>query len=162
MRKLDRGQSLFVIVIAALAAVIVITQVTNPTANHKSLDSTGNQTVSTLHSKENASTTTVRTTTTTGLAYIPAPQAVNHLNQFETVRVNIAYTFTDSAGTEFLDQYANYTSGFVVCIFSSDLANFPVNPATAYWGSTIDVTGLVTTYNGYVEILNPSRIQVVA
>ena len=100
-------------------------------------------------------------TPTTQSGPIDPSQASNYLGQYETVRFTVGYTFTDSAGTEFLDQYQNYTSGFVVTIFSSDLGNFNVDPASTYLGQTIDVSGVVTTYNGYVEILNPTNISVV-
>ena len=102
--------------------------------------------------------TSTTTSTTSSANYITAAQASGHVGQFETVRFTVGYTFTDSAGTEFLDQFQAYSTGFVVCIYSSDLGTFSVDPVTVYMGSTIDVTGMITTYNGYVEILNPNAI----
>ena len=91
-------------------------------------------------------------------SYISPSDASNYVGQYETVRFNVGYTFTDSAGTEFLDQYQNYATGFVVTIFSSELRNFSVDPASTYEGSTVDVSGMVSTYNGYIQILNPDSI----
>ena len=91
-------------------------------------------------------------------SYISPSDASNYLGQYETVRFNVGHTFTDSAGTEFLDQYQNYATGFVVSIFSSDLRNFSLDPASTYEGSTVDVSGMVSTYNGYIQILNPDSI----
>src|SRR5665213_1871171 len=50
---------------------------------------------------------------------ITAAQAWNHVGQLETVQFHVAYAFTDSAGTEFLDQKVDYTHGFVVTIYAS-------------------------------------------
>jgi len=152
MRKPNRGQLLLLIFLAALVVVFVVIRIANAGGTHNAVVPTSNATTTVAHA----------TTTTAGVNYILASQASNYLNQVETVRVHIAYTYTDSAGTEFLDQYVNYASGFVVCIFSSDLFNFAADPASTYGGSTIDVTGLVTTYNGYVEILNPTNITTVS
>lgn len=91
-------------------------------------------------------------------SYILPSDAYNHIGQYETVRLNVAYTFTDYAGTEFLDQYQNYATGFVVTIYTSDLSNFSVDPASTFEGSTVDVSGIISTYHGYVQILNPDSI----
>jgi len=96
------------------------------------------------------------------VSYMTTGQAIGHLGQYETVRFKVGYTDTDNNGTEFLDQYKNYTSGFVVCIFSSDLSNYSSDPASTYLGETVDVSGMVTTYDGYIEMLNPVRIAAVS
>jgi len=103
-------------------------------------------------------TTTTATNPTSNI--ISAAQASNDIGDYETVRFTVGYTDTDANGTEFLDQFQNYTQGFVVCIFSSDLPNFSIDPASTLEGKTIDVTGLVSSYNGYTQILNPSSIDV--
>jgi hypothetical protein len=97
----------------------------------------------------------------TSNSYISAEEASGHVGQYETVRFNVGYTFTDSSGTEFLDQYQDYKSGFVVTIFTSNLSNYSVDPASTYLGSTVDVTGTISSYGGYVEILNPDKISLV-
>jgi hypothetical protein len=91
---------------------------------------------------------------------ITAAEAPSFLGETKTVRFHVGYTYTDSDGTEFLDQYQNYSSGFIVTIFASDLAHFSVDPASTYGGDTVDVTGTISTYNGYCEILNPTSIAV--
>jgi len=97
----------------------------------------------------------------TSNSYISAEEASSHVGQYETVRFNVGYTFTDSSGTEFLDQYKDYKSGFVVTMFTSNLSNYSVDPASTYLGSTVDVTGTISSYGGYVEILNPDKISLV-
>ena len=97
----------------------------------------------------------------TSNSYISAEEASSHIGQYETVRFNVGYTFTDSSGTEFLDQYQDYKSGFVVTMFTSNLSNYSVDPASTYLGSTVDVTGTISSYGGYVEILNPDKISLV-
>ena len=105
-------------------------------------------------------TTQPPTTTSPQPSVISASDASSFIGQTKTVRFHVAYTHTDSAGTEFLDQDVDYTQGFIVTIFSSEVANFPTDPASTYDGQTIDVTGPISTYDGYTEILNPTRIQV--
>lgn len=89
---------------------------------------------------------------------IYASQALNYVGQMKTVQFHVGYTYTDAAGTEFLDQYENYQSGFVVTIFASDVGRFTVDPAFTFDSQTIDVTGVISSYDGYLEILNPIRI----
>jgi len=96
-----------------------------------------------------------------GESFITPAQVVNHLDQIETVRFTVGFTHVDYSGTEFLDQFQNYRSGFVVTIFRSNLQNYWADPATAYLGETIDVRGYVQQYDGYYEILNPISISAV-
>ena len=107
-----------------------------------------------------SSTSAPLATSTTALTYITPTEAWSRQGEFETVRVKIMYTYVDSADTEFLDQFTNYTSGFVVCIYASDVANFSLDPASSYQGDTIDVSGTISSYDGYLEILNPTSIVV--
>jgi len=90
-------------------------------------------------------------------SFISAVEATNHVGEYTTVRLHVGYTFTDNAGTEFLDQFQNYKNGFVVTIYQSELSNFAFDPASLS-GTTVDVTGTITTYDGYIEILNPESI----
>lgn len=96
-----------------------------------------------------------------GTQYIVPSQAIDHLGQIQTVRFDASSTHTDYSGTEFLDQFANYKSGFVVTIFQSNLQNYQFDPASKLLGKTIDVRGYIQLYNGYIEILNPISISVV-
>jgi hypothetical protein len=89
---------------------------------------------------------------------IYASQASNNVGQLKTVQFHVGYTYSDAEGTEFLDQYTNYQNGFVVTIYSSDVGQFPIDPALNYDNQTIDVTGVISIYDNYVEILNPSKI----
>ena len=90
---------------------------------------------------------------------IYASQASNFVGQLKTVQFRVGYTYTDAEGTEFFDQCTNYQNGFVVTIYASDVGRFSIDPAFNYDNQTIDVTGTITVYDGYVEILNPERIQ---
>jgi DNA/RNA endonuclease YhcR with UshA esterase domain len=94
-------------------------------------------------------------------SFLTPAQVVNHLDQIETVRYTVRFTHVDYSGTEFLDQFQNYRSGFVVTIFRSSLQNYLTDPATTYLGETIDVRGYVQQYDGYYEILNPISISAV-
>ena len=118
-----------------------------------------------IHESSSSSTPTVpigssgpSTSTAMSVNYITAAQASSHLGQIETVRFAVGYVFKDSSGTEFLDQFQDYSTGFVVVIYWSNLGSFTVDPVTTFMNSTIDVTGTISTYNGYVEILNPRTI----
>ncbi len=95
---------------------------------------------------------------------ITGAQAWNYVGQTKTVRYYVAYTGSSSAGTEFLDQKVHYTNGFITTIFASGVANFPTEPAQAYYGHTIDVTGTISIHSNYVEIIasSPSQIQIVS
>jgi hypothetical protein len=91
-------------------------------------------------------------------ASITPSQARRDVGRLETVQFHVGYTRTDGAGTEFLDQYQNYRLGFVVTIFSSDVGNFPQDPASTWQGHVVDVSGTISIYDGFTEILNPSSI----
>ena len=149
MKKPDKTQWTFLLVIMAIIVLVVVINERHAPSNE-----------STNQSSRTTTSTTTKITTTS-VAYVNATQAGNYLGQVRSVRVHIDYTFTDPAGTEFLDQFVNYASGFVVCIYSGDLGNFTTDPASAYQGDTIDVTGTVSSYGGYFEILNPTKIKVI-
>ena len=94
---------------------------------------------------------------------ISPSQAWSHVGQTETVQYYVSYTGSSSAGTEFLDQYQNYTSGFITTIFASDVPSWPIDPGATYLDHTINVTGTITVYDGYVEIVayEPNQISIV-
>jgi len=93
-----------------------------------------------------------------GNTFVTPQQATLNPGTVQTVRFHVGYTNTDSNGTEFLDQYVNYRTGFVVVVYPNYLYRFSGDPAFEYLDSTIDVTGMVTWYDGYLEILNPFSI----
>jgi hypothetical protein len=133
---------------AALAAVIISACGSSP---HEAV---ARQTTTTT-------TTPIAPTVPSG-AYIAPSAARGDLGKTETVRFYVARTYTDADGTEFLDQCQNYASCFVDTIYASDVANFTSDPATTYLYDKVDVTGTISYYGGYYEILNPTNIQVVS
>ena len=92
---------------------------------------------------------------------ISPSEAGSHLGTNQTVAFHVGYTYVDSNGTEFLDQYVNYTSGFVVVIFSDVVAQFQNDPASTYSNQNVAVSGTIQTYGGYYEIVvnDPSQVQ---
>jgi len=85
-------------------------------------------------------------------------EAAHDIGTYQTVQFHVSRTYTDSSGTEFLDQFRNYSKGFVVTIFARYLGDFGVDPAATYLDSTIRVSGYLENYDGYLEILNPLNI----
>jgi len=77
-----------------------------------------------------------------------------------TVKLYVAFAYRDGSGTEFLDQKVNYTKGFVVAIFANDIWTHEPNPVRACDHMTIYVTGNISQFNGYYEILNPTSIKI--
>jgi DNA/RNA endonuclease YhcR with UshA esterase domain len=94
---------------------------------------------------------------------ISPKEAWSQIGKTETVRYHVSKTASSNSGTEFLDEKLNYKSGFVTVIFSNVLDRFPLDPAVKYEGKTIDVTGVIKRYGGYVEIqaFDPSQIHLV-
>ncbi len=157
IKQLDNGQRFYL-----FAVLILLVTVSAYGLRSHAPNSVAARTATTTVPLTTTTKPVPSTTTSTIHSYISAAQSSNFVGDVKTVRVHIAYTFTDSAGTEFLDQYTDYTSGFVVAIYSSDLSNFTVDPASALQGDTLDVTGQIAQYNGYFEILDPTSIQVVS
>jgi hypothetical protein len=94
---------------------------------------------------------------------ISPKEAWSQIGKTETVRYHVSKTGSTNSGTEFLDEKLNYKNGFVTVIFSNVLDRFPMDPTAKYEGKTIDVTGTIKQYGGYVEILafDPSQIHLV-
>jgi hypothetical protein len=92
---------------------------------------------------------------------ISPSDAQSYVGAHKTVAFRVGYTDTDNAGTEFLDQYTNYKSGFVVVIFSSTVAAFQNDPASTYLNQNVAITGTIQIYDGYYEIVvsDPSQVQ---
>jgi hypothetical protein len=91
---------------------------------------------------------------------IVADQAKFNDGLTATVKLHVALASKDDSGTEFLDQKVNYTKGFVVTIFANDIWLHEPNPVRACNHRTIYVTGEISQYNGYYEILNPTSIKI--
>jgi hypothetical protein len=89
------------------------------------------------------------------------PETVRkHYGENDCVDYNVGYTYETSAGTKFLDQLVDYTSGFVGYI-PWDSAASGIN-LSSLDGKDIKVTGLIQEYNGYPEIIINNSSQVSA
>ena len=105
------------------------------------------------------------TTTTINTAGLPATskcftasQAWNEIGQSGCVQFNVGYTDVSAAGNEYLDQYANYSTGVEVWIPAG--YSFGAGDTTEYANQTIRVTGVITSYEGapQIEVTSPSQI----
>jgi hypothetical protein len=104
--------------------------------------------------------------TTTTVAFdcdvITAEDAARCVGRDATVTFFVQRTYTDSAGTEFLDSSPKYHYGFEVVIHTSDLGNLDeCVPAVDCDGEEVSVDGPVTEFNGQVEIVDPGDISIV-
>jgi len=87
-------------------------------------------------------------------------EASSHIGEYATVRGRIDNVFTSSKGNVFLNYCKDYRScPFSVTIFQSDSYKF--GNLKQYEGRTIEVSGLVKTYQGRAEIIvnDPSQIK---
>lgn len=80
-----------------------------------------------------------------------AEKAKNHKNENACVDFNVGYTYESSAGNKFIDQYQNYTSGFIVYIPSSSSARRV--DLNQFKDKKIKVSGQIVDYNGATEII---------
>ncbi len=74
-----------------------------------------------------------------------------HYGETDCVDYNVGYTYRTSAGTKFLDQLVNYSSGFVGYIPRGSAASGIDLSAVDH--KNIKVTGLIQKYSGYPEII---------
>lgn len=87
-------------------------------------------------------------------------EASNHIGEYATVRGRVAGVFTSSKGNTFLNYCTDYrTCPFSVTIFRSDSYKF--GNLKQYEGRTIEVSGLIKTYQGRAEVIvnDPSQIK---
>lgn len=154
-----RIQAVVVVVVGVFAVYVVVDA--NLPAIKRKWDSFTSGTSAPAGTTSTTSTT-VSKSKAAPPSYIVPSQVPNFDGKYETVRFHVANTYTDANGTEFLDQYVSYTSGFVVTIYSSNVYNYPSDPATEFAGKTVDVTGAISYYDDYYEILNPSAIVAVS
>lgn len=87
-------------------------------------------------------------------------EASNHIGEYATVRGRVDNVFTSSKGNTFLNFCPNYRScPFSATIFNSDSYKF--GNLKQYQGRTVEITGLIKTYQGRAEIIinDPSQIK---
>jgi endonuclease YncB( thermonuclease family) len=90
-------------------------------------------------------------------------EAPNHVGEFGCVSGRIDHVYTSQKGTVFLNFCPDYkTCPFGAVIFNSDVYKFP-NPKQ-YEGQTVEITGLISSYQGRPEIIlkDPSQIKVIS
>jgi micrococcal nuclease len=84
--------------------------------------------------------------------HIDYTEAPNHIGEYACVSGKIDHVYTSQKGTIFLNFCPDYkTCPFGVIIFGSDAYKFP-NPKQ-YEGQTLEITGLIRSYQGRPEII---------
>ncbi|MFZ0034608.1 MAG: thermonuclease family protein, partial [Sedimentisphaerales bacterium] len=79
-------------------------------------------------------------------------EAPNHIGEYACVSGKIDHVYTSQKGTVFLNFCQDYkTCPFGVVIFNEDAHKFS-NP-TQYEGQTLEITGLIKSYQGRPEII---------
>jgi len=90
-------------------------------------------------------------------------EAPNHVGEYACVSGKIDHVYTSQKGTIFLNFRPDYkTSPFGAAIFGSDAYKFP-NPKQ-YEGETVEITGLIKSYQGRPEIIlnDPGQIKILS
>jgi micrococcal nuclease len=90
-------------------------------------------------------------------------EAPNHVGEYACVSGKIDHVYTSQKGTIFLNFRPDYkTSPFGAAIFGSDAYKFS-NPKQ-YEGETVEITGLIKSYQGRPEIIlnDPSQIKILS
>jgi DNA/RNA endonuclease YhcR with UshA esterase domain len=83
------------------------------------------------------------------ISYTEAP---NYVGEYACVEGKVDHIFTSQKGNTFLNFCPDYkTCPFGAVIFSSNAYKFP-NPEQ-YEGKTVEITGLIKTYQGRAEIV---------
>ena len=87
-----------------------------------------------------------------------AAQSWNEIGQTGCVQFLVGYTYVSAAGNAYLDQYADYSTGFGVWIPAG--YSFGSADTAKYAYQTIDVTGVITSYDGapQIEVTDSSQI----
>jgi endonuclease YncB( thermonuclease family) len=88
-------------------------------------------------------------------------QAPDHVGEYACVSGKIDHVYTSKKGTIFLNFCHDYkTCPFGVVIFNEDAHKFP-NPQQ-YEGKTLEITGLIISYQGRPEIIlkDPAQIKI--
>jgi endonuclease YncB( thermonuclease family) len=91
--------------------------------------------------------------------HIDYTEAPNHIGEYACVSGKIDHVYTSRKGTIFLNFCPDYkTCPFGVVIFGSDAYKFP-NPKQ-YEGQTLEITGLIKSYQGRPEIILKDQGQI--
>ncbi len=90
-------------------------------------------------------------------------KAPDHVGEYKTVegKVDNVY-YSKKSDTTFINFCADYkTCPFCAVVFSSDKSKF--GKLSNYKGETVEITGLIKSYQGRTEIIlkNPSQIKIV-
>ena len=88
-------------------------------------------------------------------------EAGRHVGEYACVIGKVDNIYTSSKGNNFLNFCPNYkTCPFSAIIFSSDTHKF--SNIKGYEGKTVDITGLIKTYQGRAEIIinDPTQIKI--
>ena len=88
-------------------------------------------------------------------------EAGKHIGESGCVTGKVDYVYTSSKGNNFLNFCPNYkTCPFSAVIFNSDAYKF--SNIKGYGGKTVEITGLIKTYEGRAEIIinDPSQIKI--
>ncbi len=96
--------------------------------------------------------------TTIRISYTEAPE---HVGEYACVAGKVDHVYTSQKGTIFINFCSDYkTCSFGAVIFVSDAYKFP-NP-NQYEGKTVEITGLIRTYQGRTEIVlnDPGQIKI--
>jgi len=86
-------------------------------------------------------------------------EAVMHVGEYASVRGTLVDTYTSASGTVFLDFCKSYkTCPFSGVIFADDVKKF--GDLSRYNGTTITLTGKISSYQGKAEIIlsDPSQL----
>jgi len=92
------------------------------------------------------------------ISYTEAPE---HVGEYACVAGRVDHVYTSKKGDTFINFCSDYkTCPFGIAIFSSDAYKFP-NP-NQYEGKTVEITGLIRSYQGRPEIVlnDPGQIKI--
>jgi micrococcal nuclease len=92
------------------------------------------------------------------ISYTEAPE---HVGEYACVAGKVDHVYTSQRGTIFINFCPDYkTCPFGAAIFGSDAYKFP-NP-NQYEGKTVEITGLIRSYQGRPEIVlnDPGQIKI--
>ncbi|MEK6953090.1 MAG: hypothetical protein AABX29_08825 [Nanoarchaeota archaeon] len=88
-------------------------------------------------------------------------EASKYVGEYKTVRGKVDNVFISNKNNSFLNFCPNYkTCSFSATIFSSDASKF--SNIRGYEGKTVEITGLIKTYQGRPEIIinDPNQIKI--
>jgi len=92
---------------------------------------------------------------------IPYTEAGKYIGEYGCVTGKVDHVYTSNKGNNFLDFCPHYkTCPFSAVIFSSDAYKF--SNIKGFRGKTVEITGLIKTYQGRAEIIinSPDQIKI--